>query len=186
MSVHLGCRWWRTVECFFRSVISWWEVNFGLYFSIWGCCLWLPREESWDFNAVAIRPNSSFKLFFSLFRESFFSWRDLALEVDFRVIISCQYFFPKAELTKARLHSTKTISVIDVNSKVPLQINWLPSNSYRVAIFSKTKLTSLVTHCFVITVKLPRWLHCILHCSYTSVCICVTKRMVGLMCNSTK
>ena len=34
---------------------------------------------------------------------------DLALEFDFGVIISCQYFFPKAELTKVRLHSTRTI-----------------------------------------------------------------------------
>ena len=36
-------------------------------------------------------------------------FKGLALEFDFRVIISCQYFLPKAKLTKARLHSTKTI-----------------------------------------------------------------------------
>jgi len=35
------------------------------------------------------------------FSELFSSWRDLALEFEFRVIISCQYFFPKAEFTKA-------------------------------------------------------------------------------------
>ena len=46
--------------------------------------------------------------FFFLQRVVLF-WRDLALEFDFWVIISCQYFFPKAELTKARLHGTKTI-----------------------------------------------------------------------------
>ena len=32
-----------------------------------------------------------------------------------------------------------------------------------LVLFSETKLTSLVTHWFVITASLPCWLHCILH-----------------------
>ena len=91
---------------FFESVISWWEVHFDLYFFISGRCLWPPHEDLRDFNVVTIRRNSDY---FAFFRESFSSWRYLALEFDFRVIISCQYFPPKAELAKARLHSTKTI-----------------------------------------------------------------------------
>ena len=47
---------------------------------------------------------------------------------DFEVIISCQYFFPKAELSKACLHGTRTVvrvylHVIEVMMKPTLEEN---------------------------------------------------------------
>ena len=55
-------------------------------------------------RSVQIHPSS----FFFLPPESR-SHLDLALEFDFGVIISSQYFFPEAELSKTYLHSTRTI-----------------------------------------------------------------------------
>ena len=54
-------------------------------------------------------------------------------------------------MTTAWVHAV--MRLLDVNCKVPLQIDWLPTS---LAIFSEIKLTSLATHCFVITLKLPR------------------------------
>ena len=68
-------------------------------------------QGSWDFKADAIRPDSSFKLSTFFLRDSFSSLRDLALEFDFRIIISCQYFTPKAELSKAQYQNMRSMSM---------------------------------------------------------------------------
>ena len=64
----------------------------------------------------------------------------------------------------SKLSYEKVLSVIDMDRLIGYQ-----ATHTSLAIFSETKLTSLVTHWFSITSKLPRWLLCILHCSFTFI-----------------
>ena len=57
-------------------------------------------------------------------------------------------------------------SVTDMNRRAPFSFNWLPIATDQLLVLVLSKLTSVVTHWFVMISTLPHWLRYIPHCFF--------------------